>query len=353
MSKHDDTDTARVVICEDSGAYAAALTRFLEADGDLRVVAHCSTGEELLARLPALGADIVTMDLDLPGIDGNEAVRRIMRTNPLPIVALSDHTPWGSRLAAVALGAGALDAISKDDIRLQSIGTASGRALRKKIKRLARARVNGSRPAARVPRAARGRELAQAARATVVAVCASTGGPAALRTVLSRLPGDYPLPVLVVQHMTPGFTKSFADWLDECVSAPVRLAVDGGRLVPGIWIAPDGSHLLLDGTMRMRLDRTAPANPHRPSADTLLNSVASSARSGATSVVLTGMGRDGGEGTAAVAAAGGFAIAQDEATSAIYGMSRAAKEAGADLVLPVDQIGDVLAALAEGRARVR
>lgn len=346
-------DTVRVVICEDSGAYAAALTHFLEADGDLRVVAHCLTGEELIARLPATKADIVTMDLDLPGIDGNETVRRIMRTDPLPIIALSDHTPRGSRLAAVALGAGALDAISKDDIRLQSVVSASGRALRKKIKRLARARVNGSRSVARAPRSSGGRELAHAARASVVAVCASTGGPAALRTVLDRLPGDYPLPVLVVQHMTQGFTKSFATWLDETVPVPVRLAVDGDRLAPGVWVAPDDSHLLLDGAMRMRLDRKAPANPHRPSADALLESVASSAGSGATAVVLTGMGHDGGRGTALVGAAGGLAIAQDEATSAIYGMPRAAKEAGADLVLPLDQIGDVLAALVERRASVR
>lgn len=343
-------DTVRVVVCEDSGSYSAALKRFLEVDGDLRVVAQCATAEELLEQLPGLKADIVTMDLELPGMDGNEAVRRIMRTNPVPVVALSNHTARGSRLAAVALGAGVLEAISKDDIRLQSMHAASGVALRKRIKRLARARVNGRRRSSTdVSGEGRRQGLAHAAHASVVAVCASTGGPAALRAVLSCLPRDFPLPVLIVQHMTPGFTESFADWLDENLELPVRLAVDSQSVAPGIWIAPDGSHLLLDAGMRMRLDTAIPGNPHRPSADVLLNSMAASARTGSASVVLTGMGRDGGDGTGAVGAAGGLTIAQDEATSTIYGMPRAAKEAGARLVLPLDQIGDVLVALAERR----
>jgi two-component system, chemotaxis family, protein-glutamate methylesterase/glutaminase len=189
-------------------------------------------------------------------------------------------------------------------------------------------------------------------RSEVIGICASTGGPRALAEVIGRLPGDYRIPILVVQHMTPGFTAGLVSWLDRELALPVRLADDDQQLAPGVWFAPDGAHLKLEPTRRLRLDTDTVLGNHRPSGDVLLSSLARAAGTKAVAVVLTGMGRDGAEGLAAVAAAGGRTIAQDEQSSGVYGMPRAAAERGAKTVLAPIAIGDELAALDQKRARL-
>jgi two-component system, chemotaxis family, protein-glutamate methylesterase/glutaminase len=179
----------------------------------------------------------------------------------------------------------------------------------------------------------------------VIGICASTGGPQALASVLGSLPGGYSIPILVVQHMTPGFLAGLVSWLDRETALPVRLARDGERLQPGVWFAPDGAHLRLERTRRLALDADTSAGNHRPSGDVLLCSLARVAGAGAVAVVLTGMGRDGAEGVAAVAAAGGRTIAQDERSSIVYGMPRVAVERGARTVLELEAIGAALVAL--------
>jgi two-component system, chemotaxis family, protein-glutamate methylesterase/glutaminase len=176
-------------------------------------------------------------------------------------------------------------------------------------------------------------------------MCASTGGPRALTDVLGRLPADFGIPILVVQHMTPGFLDQMVGWLERNLALPIGLAEDGQQLAPGVWFAPDGSHLKLEATRRLRLDADMTAGNHRPSGDVLLRSLARVAGTKAVAVVLTGMGRDGAEGLAAVAAAGGRTIAQDEHSSGVYGMPKAAAESGAKMVLSPVAIGDELAAL--------
>jgi two-component system chemotaxis response regulator CheB len=180
----------------------------------------------------------------------------------------------------------------------------------------------------------------------VIGICASTGGPQALHRVLERLPADFPIPVLVMQHIMPQFTEGLVSWLDGQVPPAVALAVDGQDLSPGVWFAPDGSHLVLDVDRRLMLDGSPPAHGHRPSGDVLLSSLAEVAGAEAVAVVLTGMGRDGAVGLAAVAGAGGQTIAQDEASSVVYGMPRAAAELGAARVLSLAVIGEELVALA-------
>ncbi len=182
-------------------------------------------------------------------------------------------------------------------------------------------------------------------RSEVIGICASTGGPRALTEVVGRLPADYSIPILVVQHMTPGFISGLVAWLDRELALPVALASDGQQLAPGVWIAPDGAHLKLEATRRLRLDTDSAAGSHRPSGDVLLASLARVAGDRAVAVVLTGMGRDGAEGLAAVAAGGGRTIAQDEQSSGIYGMPRVAAERGAESVLAPAAIGDALEAL--------
>jgi two-component system, chemotaxis family, protein-glutamate methylesterase/glutaminase len=183
------------------------------------------------------------------------------------------------------------------------------------------------------------------ARGNVIGICASTGGPGALASVLGRLPDDYSIPILVVQHMTPGFLAGLVGWLNKEMALPVHMASDGDRLAPGVWFAPDGAHLTLEMTRHLVLDTSTTDGNHRPSGDVLLRSLAHVAGAAAVAVVLTGMGRDGADGLAAVAAAGGRTIAQDEQSSIVYGMPRVAAERGAKAVLAPAAIGEELAAM--------
>lgn len=171
-------------------------------------------------------------------------------------------------------------------------------------------------------------------RGEAIGVCSSTGGPAVLTEVLGALPADFPLPVLVVQHIADGFIDGLVRMLDDAIPLPVAIAADGAPLDPGVWLAPEGAHLTVTRARRMRLDRETVRGRHRPSADLLLESLAAVLGDGAVAVVLTGMGRDGAEGAAAIAARGGLVLAQDEASSSIYGMPRAAVQAGARSLSP-------------------
>jgi len=304
------------------------------------------------------------MDIELPGLDGLGATRRIMDSGRLPILVLSAHAGWGSEHAAAALEAGALDAIAKSDIHIDDLEGHAAVALRRRIKRLATTRMRpavASSPAAVASTAAAVASSPAAvasppagvsarpspwgrASGTSVGIVASTGGPAALMALLAELPGDFPLPVLIVQHIAAGFAPGLARWLDGVVKVPVALAEHEVAAGPGVWLAPDDAHLRLVGSM-LSLDRQTVAGPFRPSGDILLKSLARAAGSGAVSVVLTGMGRDGAEGTASVRAAGGLTIAQDEESSVVYGMPQAAVDRGAELMLAPEAIGQALSAL--------
>jgi two-component system chemotaxis response regulator CheB len=171
-----------------------------------------------------------------------------------------------------------------------------------------------------------------------------------LEAIFAELTPDYPIPLLVVQHMAAGFIEGFAQWLDRKLAIDVRVAAAGGRATRGVWFAPDGAHLCLDGSKRFVLDRDTEA-AHRPSADVLLASLAAGLGEEAAGVVLTGMGRDGAAGSAAIHRAGGLTIAQDEASSVVFGMPRVAAEEGVDLVLPPDRIAEALASLHPARDR--
>jgi two-component system chemotaxis response regulator CheB len=340
----------RVLICEDSRTYAVALRRMLEYDGHATVSGLCATAEQALAAIPRLRPDLVTMDIELPGMDGLTAVEEIMSSCPLPILVLSSHVGQGNGKAAAALAAGALEALAKDDLDLQDPAGAAGAAFRHRVKVLSgahvihhpRAKLDGMAGAA----AARPVVLAgrQPRPASVVGLCASTGGPQVLLRLLAALPAGYPIPVLVVQHIAAGFTDGLASWLNRSVRLPVAVASEGAAVAPGAWIAPDGAHLTVaDG--RMRLDRETVAGRHRPSADVLLASIAEAAGATGVAVVLSGMGNDGAAGAALVRERGGLAIAQDEASAVVFGMPKAAIEQGVDLVLSPGEIASCLLGL--------
>jgi two-component system, chemotaxis family, protein-glutamate methylesterase/glutaminase len=334
------TRRPRVLICEDSRTYAAALQRVIEHDGGFDVVGVSLSAEEAVAAVGRLSPDVVTMDLELPGMSGLEAVERIMGKAPVPILVLSGRVGPDSQVSAAALAAGALDAVSKCSLDLLHPAGAGATSFRRRLALLSGTRVilhprgRSTRPVERVNGATR------AARA--IGVCSSMGGPHALLELLGSLPISFPLPILIAQHLTTGFANGLALWLDKSVELPVRIACAGETAARGVWLAPDDAHLLLDARGRLALRKGTPADRNVPSGDVLLESLAAALGRDAVSVVLTGMGRDGAEGTAAVHEAGGFTIAQDETTSAIYGMPRAAAERGVDRVLPLTEIGPEL-----------
>jgi two-component system chemotaxis response regulator CheB len=334
----------RVLICEDSRVYAAALRRTLEHDGDITVAAVCPTAEQAIAALPRVTPDLVTMDIELPGMDGLQAVKKIMSARPVPILVLSAHVGSGGVQAAAALAAGALDAVAKDDLDLRDPAGTAAAAFRRRVNVLSRARVirhlGGG---VKADTAVAGRRVA-----SVVGICASTGGPQVLAQLLAALPPGYPIPLLIVQHLGAGFTESLARWLGNTGRLPVSIATDGQRAGPGAWLAPEGAHLKLTASGRLALDRHTVLGHHRPSGDALLQSIATAAGRLGVGIVLTGIGTDGAAGAAAVREAGGMAIAQDEESSAVFGMPKAAIGQGVGLALSPGEIAAVLRRLRPG-----
>ncbi len=332
----------RIVICDRSSNHTRALIEFLQRDPQLEIAGTFRDLDAMLARLTEIAPDLILFDLDAAGRDAVSAVKEVARGTQSPMVLLNED---GEGVAA-ALTAGALDAIAKSKLRLDQPDSVWATALRSRIKRLASVRPKRSEGATRQREAIAPRPWrALGTTYRAVGIGASVGGPAALAEVLGALPPDFSLPVLVVQHMAPGFGEGLAHWLDRSVPPPVALASDGTLLAPGVWMAPEDAHLRLDPTMRLTLDRETERSSHRPSLDVLFESLASSAGEGAVGVVLTGMGRDGADGVRAISLAGGLTIAQDEESSAVFGMPGAAIESGVDLVLPLNEVAPRLATL--------
>jgi chemotaxis response regulator CheB len=336
----------RIVVCDRSSSRAQALARFLEHDPGLEVAASFAGLEAMVPALGEIAPDLIALDLATVGPDVPGAIGMLRRESPAPVLILAAGAGRDEARLEAALDAGALEAIGEDKLDLGEPDGVWATALRSRIKRLAshhsgrrhgRAEIEPSGPR----RAWRRAGSTYAA----IGIGASVGGPPALATVLGRLPADFALPVLVVQHMATGFGESLAQWLDRTVDIPVRPAGDEEPLRPGVWLAPDGMHLGLSSTLRLTLDAKTERGAHRPSLDVLLESLAASLGAEAVGVVLTGMGRDGAEGVRAIDAAGGLTIAQDEETSAVFGMPAAAIEAGAARVLPLEELAASLTGL--------
>jgi len=335
------TAALRVVVVEDSPTQRAHLVRLLEEDLDIEVVAVAATREKAVAAVVEHHPDVVTMDLVLegPAIDhapaGLGAIRDVMALAPTPILVVSSHIGDRASLVAIdALAAGAADAFPRPSAWTEE----QSAALREQVRILSGVAVVRRRPPpdpAVLPPRRGGRP--------VVALGASTGGPPALSTVLETLQGIQ-APVLVVQHLHPDFVESFTAWLRkttnmkaEVVREPVGQPRDGQ-----VYVAPADRHLCLDGRGSLTL-LEAPASLHRPAVDELFRSVATHSGGRAVAALLTGMGEDGARGLRAIRDSGGVTIAQDEATSAVYGMPRAAlQHDAAEAVLPLTEIGPAI-----------
>jgi two-component system chemotaxis response regulator CheB len=332
----------RVLVVDDSSLFRAAFAAVLQSDPELKVVATAKNGLEAVDKVQEHRPDIVTMDVNMPVLNGYEAVEKIMAFCPTPIVMVTASASKQAEEGIIrALGLGALDVAGKPDLARPE-GREHARQLIEKIKVLSKARVIRHMAGLRLFHSdQRLRPPPKAQHWGVVAVASSTGGPAALARILSSLPADLAAAVVVAQHIADGFTQMLVHWLSTVTALKVVEAQPHTPLMPGnVVVGPSGRHVEVDQDEKLRLLDTPPVHGCRPSGDVLLSSVAKTFGSRAVGVILTGMGRDGAEGAQAVRRRGGCVIAQDEASCVIFGMPKATIDEGAaDKVLPLDEIG--------------
>jgi two-component system chemotaxis response regulator CheB len=339
----------RVLVVDDSTFVRQALSRMLGGADDIEVVGLAVDGLDGIEKARELEPDVVTLDIQMPRMGGLEALQTLMKENPVRVLLLSSLTRQGGEVTLKGLELGAMDFVDKSSVQ----GNMNLLNLADEL--VSKVRAIASVPASRIGRGGPGAAAplaphrAGAGQVDVVAIGTSTGGPPALQAIIPRLPADLGAAILVVQHMPTGFTRSLAERLDSLSALPVREAEDGETVTPGkVLIAPAGLHMKLKRRghgARIWLDEEPRSSLHRPSADILMASVGRVYGSRALGVILTGMGSDGVEGLRAIRAGGGQTLAEAEKTCVIYGMPKAAVEAGVvDRSLPLGSMaGEILA----------
>jgi len=346
----------RVLIVDDSAFMRKVLETIFNADDQLQVVGHAKDGREAVSLAESLKPDVITMDINMPHVDGLQATAEIMTTNPRPIVIVSSESREGAASTLRALELGAIEFVAKPssgiDLDMQSVKE----DLLRKVRMAAKVRVvrTASRIASTIQNAA-GKPVAQIApvqnrlapssgldqRFPVVVLAASTGGPATVMRLAQGFTRDFPAAVILVQHMPAAFTTQYAAQLAEFTGIRVKEAEANESLLPGtFYICPGGQHMRVTPTGRIQLDGTSGRiNGYLPNIDATMETVAAYAGAMSIGAVLTGMGNDGANGAKAIKSAGGLVLAQDEATCVIFGMPAEAIKAGAvDQVLGIDDI---------------
>ena len=352
----------RVLVVDDSAVMRQFMAALVGSQPDL-VATTAADPILALAKIERERPDVILLDLEMPRMDGLAFLRQLMRDDPIPVVVCSSHAQSGTAAAFAALDEGALEVVAKPAFGLRAFLEESAESLLETLRGASQARLPGRRrevvvsfapqrpvargfaaPVDRGPKAVSlpARPSGSPPWPRLVAIGASTGGPEALRRLLGALPADCP-PILIVQHMPRAFTGAFARRLDQLCAIEVAEATDGAEVVPGrALIAPGDRHLVLvreGGRLAVRLSAEPLVNHHRPSVDVLFSSVAAVAGAGAVGVLLTGMGSDGATGLLAMREAGARTLAQDEASSVVYGMPREALAKGAvEEVVSIDRL---------------
>jgi two-component system chemotaxis response regulator CheB len=334
----------RVLVVDDSPTVRALLAGIFERDPGLRVVGTASNGLEAVAEAARLHPDVITMDIRMPKMDGFQATKRIMQQTPTPIVVVSASVNAEDlKITFNAIRAGALTVVEKpsgpgapayEAIRDQLVTTVKLMADVKVVRRWATGHLRPRRPVSE-------REVQDTkARTAVIAIAASTGGPGALFQVLGALPANFPVPIMIVQHIAQGFGQGMVNWLNEATKLTVVIAQSGQEVAPGhVLIAPDDRHLLVGKDGRVLLRSRRSTDGFCPSADYLFQSVAETFGRRALGLIMTGMGRDGVEGLRTLKRVGGKILAQDEASCVVFGMPKEAINAKVvDQIVPLDQI---------------
>jgi two-component system, chemotaxis family, protein-glutamate methylesterase/glutaminase len=338
----------RVLVTDDSALMRKLISQMLAADESIEVVGTAMDGSFCLKKIEELNPNVVTLDLEMPGMNGIDTLKEIMRRQPVPVIVFSSHSTEGATVTMKALGLGAFDFVPKPKDPGAHMAEVA-RELIAKVKAAADCRLkprilNG------LPSKPQKSAAASGAPNKIVAVGVSTGGPQALEFVLSQLPADFPSTIVVVQHMPDGFTDMFARRLDEVCPLRVKEAQSGDLLQAGrVLICPGNRHMKVKrlplGDIAVLSDEPR-VNGHRPSADVLLRSVAEEFKTQAVGVLMTGMGDDGAEGLGMIKKEGGMTIAQNEESCVVYGMPKAAIERGyAVRVVGLDIMGSTLQAI--------
>jgi two-component system chemotaxis response regulator CheB len=328
-----------VLIADDSPTARVLLSRIVNDDAQLSVVGEAQNGAQAIQLARSLLPDVIIMDVQMPIIDGYEATRQIMMQCPTPIVIVTTSLAFNEvEVSMNALRNGALIALRKPTGPGHPEYDTQASQFRRIVRLMSEVRVHRSLfPRSRVSKPS----PRHPSPVQIVAIAASTGGPAAIHAVLNKLPPDFALPIAVVQHIAKGFAEGFARWLDGELQLPVKVVDDGELLQPGqVYIAPDHAHLGIDAEGRARLAEDDNELSYRPSADHFFRSLASSFGARTLAVILTGMGNDGQAGMAELKKTGAWVIAQDESSSVVFSMPRSVIDAGlSDQVLPVEAIG--------------
>src|SRR5215470_17783213 len=342
------SERVRVLVVDDSALMRKLIPIILSRDPSIEVVGTAMDGAFALKKIEELQPDVVTLDLEMPRMDGIETLRLIMRRTPLPVILFSTHSKEGAYSTFKALALGAIDFVAKPkDAAAGNLDSIAGQLIEKvKVaKRAGGKRIQVPQIEEKPPSKKSGRASFPPNR--IIAIGISTGGPNALQFALSQIPGDFPATILVVQHMPEGFTEMFAKRLDECCALDVQEAHSGDLLVAGrVLICPGNRHMMVRRMPRgdMAVLSDAPSvNGHRPSADVLFHSVAQEFGPTAVGIIMTGMGEDGAEGIGAIKNSGGMTIAQSEDTCVVSGMPRAAILKGhVNKVIPLEGLANYL-----------
>lgn len=343
----------RVLVVDDSAFMRKMVSEILARDPGVCIAGQARDGADALVKLEALRPDVVTMDIEMPVLDGIGALTEIMRRRPTPVLMLSSLTQAGAEATLRCLELGAFDFVGKPSGSISLDIEKIGAELISKVKAASGARLHARRPApsvlsgSSVPAHPRPETAARKStdKIAVLAIGASTGGPKALQQLIPMLPADLGVPIVIVQHMPPGFTASLAQRLEQISPFVVREAVPGDRLKAGqILVAPGGHHLQFDAGGVARLTQDPPIHGVRPAVDITLASLAHLYGSRLLAVLLTGMGKDGARAMKQVSDKGGLTLAEDETTCVVYGMPKAAFDlGGVSCLLPLPQIAPAIA----------
>jgi two-component system chemotaxis response regulator CheB len=334
----------KVLIVDDSAVVRQMYKTLMESDPEINVIGTASDPYIAAQKIQRERPDVITLDIEMPRMDGLTFLKKIMAQAPMPVIVISNQTLRGADIALKALESGAVDVMAKPNLSNEFEINESRIALIDKVRSAFYSKKSHGRPARQSSEVSsiRPATVPSFSHQTLIAIGASTGGTEAIRTVLERLPEQMP-PIVIVQHMPEKFTASFAKRLDETCALKVKEGENGEKVVPGtVYIAPGGHHMALTNQMSgvgIRVYQGELVNRHRPSVNVLFNSVAEIKGKHAISIILTGMGDDGATGTKAIFDAGGYTIAQDEATSVVYGMPyKAVLTGGVSKVLPLVEI---------------
>lgn len=343
----------RVLIVDDSAVLRQTTRLILTSDSNITVIGEANNGADAVAMAERMRPDVITMDIRMPKMDGTQAIRQIMSASPVPIIVVTSiDLAQELELSSQVTKLGAVSILQRpESVSTPNFKTFTSKLIEqvklmstvKVVRHMRTDKGNSFDPGLKMPMPV----LKPPAKTEIVAIGSSTGGPAALHKLLGAMPADFPAPIVIVQHISFGFVQGLADWLNDACPLKVKVAQAGERVQPGtVYLAPDNHHMLVDRLNRVALNPSEPMGGHRPAVTALFQSIAQSYGPSAVAVILTGMGADGAVGMRALYDSGAITIAQDEASSVVFGMPKEAIALGAvQQIVPLDGIAQTLTSL--------